>query len=227
MNGPAFPAAGLGVAVSRETRARLETYVDLLARWQRSQNLVALAQVWSRHVADSLQASEALPDARDWVDLGSGAGFPGLVTAIVLAERGAGCVHLVESNRGKAAFLQAVLRETGGRGVVHSERIESFTQHFDAPVDAVSARALAPLTDLLRLAAPLMRRGAVAVFHKGQDFASEVSVATQSWSLNLIERVSRVDPAGRLLVITRAEPRGAEPAAAADGPKVLSEPRRS
>lgn len=207
---PPFPTAGLGVSVSRETEERLRLYVSLLVRWQASQNLVApatLPDVWRRHVADSLQSLEALPQARHWVDLGSGAGFPGLVTAICLAERGEGRVHLVESNRGKAAFLRAVLRETGGRGEVHAERIESFTQRFDGPVEAVSARALAPLSVLLDLAEPLLRRGAVAVFHKGQDFAAEVAFTTQSWALTLVERNSRIDPAGRLLVVTEARRR--------------------
>jgi 16S rRNA (guanine527-N7)-methyltransferase len=211
---PALPSEGLGVRVSHETAARLTAYVELLFRWQASQNLVApatLPEVWRRHVADSLQTLEAQPQARHWVDLGSGAGFPGLVTAICLAEHGEGAVHLVESNRGKAAFLRAVLRETGGRGEVHAERIESFTQRFDGPVDAVSARALAPLDQLLALAEPLMRRGAVAVFHKGQDFAREVAFTTQSWTLNLVERQSRIDPAGRILVIADARRRPAPP----------------
>ncbi|MBP0650342.1 class I SAM-dependent methyltransferase, partial [Mycobacterium tuberculosis] len=105
------------------------------------------------------------------------------------------------------AFLRAVLRETGGRGEVHAERIESFTERFAEPVDAVSARALAPLATLLDLAEPLMARGAVAVFHKGQDFAAEVAFATQSWDLNLVERTSRIDPAGRILVVTSARRR--------------------
>ena len=221
MIAPPFPAAGLGSPVSRETAARLELYVRLLFRWQASQNLVApatLADVWRRHVADSLQTAEALPTARHWVDFGSGAGFPGLVTAIVLAEQSEGVVHLVESNRGKAAFLRAVLRETGGRGEVHAERIESFTQQFSGPVDAISARALAPLDRLLELAEPLMRRGAVAVFHKGQDFASEVAFTTQSWALTLVERTSRIDPAGRILVVTAAHRRSDPPEAARSSP---------
>jgi 16S rRNA (guanine527-N7)-methyltransferase len=218
---PSFPANGLGVPVSRETAARLETYVALLFRWQVGQNLVApstLPELWTRHIADSLQTLEAVPDARHWVDLGSGAGFPGLVTAILLAEQGDGVVHLVESNRGKAAFLRAVLRETGGRGEVHAERIESFTQQFQGPVDAVSARALAPLATLLELSEPLMQRGAVAVFHKGREFGAEVAFATQSWALNLLERSSRIDPAGRVLVIRDAQRRTEHPRATRGSP---------
>jgi 16S rRNA (guanine527-N7)-methyltransferase len=141
------------------------------------------------------------------VDLGSGAGFPGLVTAILLAESAGARVHLVESNRGKAAFLRTVARETGAPAEVHAERIDSFATSFVGPVEAVSGRALAPLAALLEMASPLMARGAVAVFHKGQDFASEIAQATQSWTLDLVERVSRIDPAGRILIVRRADPR--------------------
>lgn len=196
--------------VSRETKARLEIYVRLLRHWQKSQNLVApatLSAVWQRHIADSAQAFAALPSARHWVDLGSGAGFPGLVTAILLAESAGARVHLVESNRGKAAFLRTVARETGAPAEVHAERIDSFATSFVGPVEAVSGRALAPLAALLEMASPLMARGAVAVFHKGQDFASEIAQATQSWTLDLVERVSRIDPAGRILIVRRADPR--------------------
>jgi 16S rRNA (guanine527-N7)-methyltransferase len=193
--------------VSCETKARLQCYADLLLKWQKSQNLIAPATIpdlGRRHFADSLQTMASLPDARDWVDMGSGAGFPGLVTAILLAECGSGTVHLVESNRGKAAFLKTVARETGARAEIHAERIDSFAKSFSGPVDAVSARALAPLVDLLELAEPLMARGATCVFHKGQDFAAEVQIATQSWALDLVEQTSRIDPAGRILIIKRA-----------------------
>lgn len=194
--------------VSCETKVRLQSYADLLRHWQKTQNLVAPATIpdlWRRHMADSLQTLAALPNARHWVDLGSGAGFPGMVTAICLAEIGDGTVHLVESNRGKAAFLRTVARETGARAEIHAERIDSFTKSFSGSLDAVSARALAPLTDLLALVEPLLERGATCVFHKGQDFAVEVQIATQSWDLDLVERMSRVDPAGRILIIRQAK----------------------
>ncbi|MCE1235339.1 MAG: 16S rRNA (guanine(527)-N(7))-methyltransferase RsmG [Hyphomicrobiales bacterium] len=198
------------VPVSRETAERLAVYVELLRKWQKSQNLVApstLADVWRRHVADSAQTLAALPTARRWIDFGSGAGFPGLVTAILLAETPGAEVHLVESNRGKAAFLRTVARETGAPAIVHAERIEEFNAGFADAVDGVSARALASLSDLIRVAAPHVARGAVAVFHKGQDFAAEVREATLSWDLDLVEKVSRIDPAGRLMVIRRIVPK--------------------
>ena len=194
------------VAVSRETRARLETYVALVAKWQKSQNLVApasLPQIWRRHVADSAQAQALLPGARRWVDLGSGAGFPGLVTAILLAETSGAVVHLVESNKGKAAFLRTVARETGAPAIVHDQRIEDFCQTFTETVDAVSARALAAFDRLCGWAAPFVARGAVAVFHKGQDFASELKEATLSWDLDLIEHQSKTEPTGRLVEVRK------------------------
>ncbi len=194
------------VAVSRETRERLEIHVALVAKWQKSQNLVApttLSRIWSRHVADSAQARALLPQARRWVDLGSGAGFPGLVTAILLAETPGAAVHLVESNKGKAAFLRTVARETGAPAIVHDRRIEDFVGGFIEPVDAVSARALAGLDRLCAWAAPLVARGAVAVFHKGQDFGAELKEATLSWALDLIEHQSKTDPTGRLVEIRK------------------------
>ena len=194
------------VAVSRETRERLEIYAGLLRKWQKSQNLVApstLPQLWTRHIADSAQIHAVLPTARRWVDFGSGAGFPGLVTAILLADTAGAAVHLVESNKGKAAFLRTVARECGAPAVIHAERIDDFARGFTELVDGVSARALASLDRLVGWAAPLVGRGAVAVFHKGQDFGAEVQEATLSWDLDLVEHPSRVDASGRLIEIRR------------------------
>lgn len=198
------------VPVSRETRDRLKIHVDLVRKWQKSQNLVApstLGDIWRRHVADSAQTLAVLPTARRWIDFGSGAGFPGLVMAILLADTDGAMVHLVESNRGKAAFLRTVVRETGAPAMVHADRIEAFEAGFSEPVDGISARALAPLSELVRIAAPHVARGAVAVFHKGQDFAAEIREATLSWNLDLVEQSSRIDPAGRLISIRRIVPK--------------------
>jgi 16S rRNA (guanine527-N7)-methyltransferase len=198
-------------------REKLALYAALLRKWQASQNLVSpatLPVLWTRHMADSAQALAALPEARRWVDLGSGAGFPGLVTAILLADTPGAVVHLVESNAGKAAFLRTVARETGAPAVIHVERIERFVEHFDERVDAVSARALAPMARLVALAAPLIARGATGVFHKGQDFASELQEATQSWILDLIERASRIEAGSRIILV-----RGVVPATSPGGPR--------
>lgn len=201
------PAALDGiVAVSRETRDRLTLYVELVEKWQKSQNLVApstLPKIWGRHVADSAQIHALLPAATRWVDLGSGAGFPGLVTAILLAETPGAAVHLVESNQGKVAFLRTVARETGAPAIVHAERIENFCRNFTEPVDAVSARALASFVRLCGWAAPFIARGAVALFHKGQDFGVELAETTLSWDLDLIEHQSKTEPTGRLVEVRK------------------------
>lgn len=192
--------------VSRETRERLAIYIALLEKWQKSQNLVSpatLPQAWRRHVADGAQVHALKPGFRRWVDLGSGAGFPGLVTAILLADTPGAAVHLVESNQGKVAFLRTVARETGAPAIVHAARIESFSKDFAEEVDGVSARALASFATLLGWSAPFLARGAVAVFHKGQDFGAELAEATLSWAVDLIEHQSKTEPTGRLVEVRK------------------------
>jgi 16S rRNA (guanine527-N7)-methyltransferase len=122
-------AALAQMAVSRETVAKLDAYVDLLQRWQKIKNLVApstLDQIWTRHIADSAQLLPLIGGARTIVDLGSGAGFPGLVIAIAHADQNDFQVHLVESNTRKASFLREVARVTGAPVTVHAVRIEEF-----------------------------------------------------------------------------------------------------
>src|SRR5712692_12114050 len=134
--------------VSRETEARLDRYVDLLREWQAKTNLVApstLPNLWTRHIADSLQLLALAPAAKVWVDLGSGGGFPGVVLACALAETSGAMVHLVERNAKKAAFLREAIRVTGGRGSVHLADIGNNVDRITGPVDCVTARALAPL----------------------------------------------------------------------------------
>jgi 16S rRNA (guanine527-N7)-methyltransferase len=193
------------VAVSRETAERLAQYVALLCRWQAAENLIApstLPELWRRHVADSAQLSALFPEARVWIDLGSGAGFPGLVVAILGAQQPGARVHLIESNRKKVAFLRQVIRETGAPAVVHAERAEAVLGSWQEPVDRISARALAPLGRLLDLAAPVMERGTPAAFHKGQDFVREIAEATQSWAFDLVKHDSRVGDGGAILDIS-------------------------
>lgn len=187
-------------------RERFSAYVALVKKWQPVKNLVApstLGQIWSRHIADSVQAHLALPCARRWVDIGSGAGFPGLVTAILLADESGAQVHLCESNGRKAAFLLTVARELGLPVKVHGERIEKIAGQIVAAgdVEAVSARALASFDELLSLAEPWLAAGAVGVFHKGQDFGAENQIATQSWAYDLLEIESRTDRQGRIIVV--------------------------
>ncbi len=142
--------------VSRETLARLGCYAELLARWQRSTNLVApstLPQVWSRHFADSAQILALAPEARLWLDLGTGAGFPGLVIALLAADSPGFRMHLVDSNAKKCAFLAEAARATKLSVDIHNERIEEFAQKAPRLIpEIVCARALAPLPRLFELA---------------------------------------------------------------------------
>ena len=213
IEGPGPFAAGFGV--SRETIERLETYADLLKQWQRGVNLVApstLAVVWERHFADSAQLAALAPAGlRVWVDLGSGAGFPGLVVAIMLADpaRAGNAVRmvLVESDNRKAAFLREVVRRTGldaARVAVDilSARIENITtQGSLESVDVVSARALAPLDRLLALSAPLFGAQTMGVYLKGREAEREVEAARNRWSFSADLVPSLTDPDGRIVVV--------------------------
>ncbi|GAA0784830.1 16S rRNA (guanine(527)-N(7))-methyltransferase RsmG [Roseibium denhamense] len=197
--------------VSRETLERLQIYVDLVLKWQPAQNLVApstLPEIWTRHIADSLQTQWSYPEAQTWVDIGSGGGFPGIVTAILLADRSDAHVHLIESNQRKAAFLRTALRETGSNGTVHPGRIESVAKEWaHGKVDVVSARALASLDLLFKLSEPFTAQGARAVFHKGQDFQREVNEASDRWRFDLVEQTSLVDPTSRMLLFSNISAR--------------------
>jgi 16S rRNA (guanine527-N7)-methyltransferase len=174
------------VSVSRETEARLDRFVELLMEWQTKTNLVAtstLPHLWTRHIADSLQLLALVPSAKVWVDLGSGGGFPGVVLACALAETRGARVHLIERNARKAAFLREALRVTSAPGLVHSTGIEDTVDSIPSPIDCVTARALAPLHQLIGFAEPLVRRGARALFLKGQDVEAELTEATKYWNI--------------------------------------------
>jgi 16S rRNA (guanine527-N7)-methyltransferase len=192
--------------VSRETTERLDSYVRLLFDWQTRMNLVArstLPQVWTRHVADSLQVLDLAPAARRWVDLGSGAGFPGMVIACALADRPDAKVHLIESTGKKCAFLREVATVTGAPAHVHNVRIEDCVDRFKNQVDAVTARALAPLNTICGYAAPLVKNGAQALFLKGQDVDAELTETAKYWKMDATLEHSRTDPHGRIVVIRR------------------------
>ena len=173
-------------SVSRETEERLDRYIGLLLEWQAKTNLVApstLPNLWTRHVSDSLQLLALAPNAKVWADLGSGGGFPGLVLACALAETPGAMVHLVERNSKKAAFLREALRVTASPGTVHLAEIGDTVDRITGPVDCVTARALAPLHQLIGFAEPLVRKGAKALFLKGQDVEAELTEATKYWTL--------------------------------------------
>lgn len=197
--------------VSRETIERLQIFVDLVLKWQPVQNLIApstIPDIWERHVIDSLATKWAMPEAKTWVDIGSGAGFPGVVTAILQAGDPDAHVHFIESNQRKVAFLRTALRETGSKGTVYPGRIESVAKSWEhGPVDAISARALANLDLLLSLSEPFWQNGATCVFHKGQDFQREVNEASQRWTFDLVERNSLIDSTSRLLLLSNISSR--------------------
>lgn len=189
--------------VSPEAAARLDRFVALLRAWQPAINLVApstMGQLWTRHVADSLQLLRLAPEAGVWIDLGSGAGFPGLVIACALAGRPGAAVHLVESNGKKAAFLREAARQAGAPAVVHHMRIEGFLAQ--APeADVVTARALAPLATLCGWIAPLVERGAQALLPKGQDVEAELTEASKYWKIQASLVPSITSPDGGVLMV--------------------------
>lgn len=166
--------------VSRETIALLSVYADLLKKWSGVKNLVArstLDDVWTRHFADSLQLLAYAKGAKTWADLGSGAGFPGLVLAIALTSEHGAEVHLIESDNRKCAFLREVARETGAPAIVHHGRIEDEAGRLQG-IEIVTARALAPMGKLLDMAAPLLESGARGLFQKGRDIDRELTETT-------------------------------------------------
>lgn len=188
--------------VSRETIERLERHVALLKKWSPRINLVArstLDTAWERHVLDSAQLWPLIPArATRIVDLGSGAGFPGLVLGMLARERGDGSqVFLVESDRRKAAFLREVIRETGAGATVLVERAESL----DVTADVVTARGFAGLDALLGIAAPIMGENGIALLHKGARYESELTDAARNWHMETHIHRSRIDPASAILRI--------------------------
>jgi 16S rRNA (guanine527-N7)-methyltransferase len=195
--------------VSRETMDRLDRFVDVLLRWQKQINLIAPSterNLWTRHIADSLQLVGLVPEARVWADLGSGGGFPGMAIACALADAPNTRIHLVETNTKKIAFLREAVRATATPAIVHAAKIENFAATPPEPMDAVTARALAPLPKLLGLAAPLLKSGAVGLFPKGQDVESELTEAAKSWRVKASLTPSLTDPLAQIVVVRELEP---------------------
>ena len=196
--------------VSRETLARLDRLVEVLLPVAAHTNLIArstIPRLWTRHIADSLQLLSLAPDAKCWIDLGSGAGFPGLVIACAIADQTGASVHLVESIQKKAAFLREAAQEIQVPAKVHAVRIEDFGKNTDIKADVVTARALAPLDDLMRLAHPLLKSGALGLFPKGQDVEGELTEASKSWNIEASLVPSKTSPASRIVVVKALTPR--------------------
>lgn len=198
-------------SVSRETLARLTAYQALLGKWQKAINLVGpatLAQFWQRHAGDSAQLLALAPaGASVWLDMGSGAGFPALVLAIMLAEKNPQAhMHMVESDRKKVNFLRTVLRDTNISATVHHARIEALAQ--DKPealacVDVVTARALAPLDDLADYMQPFFNPSTIALLHKGRDWQEELTACRKNWNMSVETHASSTDEAARIVEISR------------------------
>ena len=205
-------ACAAALDVSRATLARLEAHVALLRRWQRRRNLIGRgteADIWRRHVLDSGQLAAHLPDgARRIVDFGSGAGFPGLVLAILT---GAETV-LVEADAAKAAFLAEAVRVTHAPCEVRPARIEDLAPF---PADALCARAVAPLPRLLALAAPFAAldpaRPPPCIFPKGAGWRGELTEAARAWHISARDAPSATEPAARILIVERFARRGRDP----------------
>ena len=192
--------------VSRETLARLQAYAALLRRWSGSINLVGrdtLGDLWRRHFLDSAQLLDFLPpNTRSLVDLGSGAGFPGLVLAILGMPR----VELIEADLRKAAFLREAARITDSPTEIHVRRIETVAAH---QVDIVTARACAPLERLLSLSERFIGPTTRCLFLKGARVEDELTAARQGWKIEVSCHPSRTDPRGVVLALDRVhrEPR--------------------
>ena len=196
-----MPASGGRSDVSRETSDRLDAFEALLRKWNPAINLVSrasLPDLRQRHIADSVQVFEFAGVASGhWVDLGTGGGFPGLIVAILAAETAPGLrVTCIESDARKAAFLTTVVRELGLSTGILAERVEMAEPQSG---DVVSARALAPLVDLLPLALRHLAPDGIAIFPKGAQHAKEVAEARAHWRFTLTDAQSRTDPAARLL----------------------------
>ena len=189
--------------VSRETFESLVEFETLFRKWNRRINLAARsteAELWERHILDSAQLAGLKPEVRTWLDLGSGGGFPGLVTAFLMKERG-GTVEMVESNRKKAGFLHTVISHFSLPAKVVAQRIEDSVAFATQP-QVVTARALASLDALLAMSAPWLLAGATGLFHKGQDYRQEVQESAHRWTFNLVEHPSRTEPGSAILEIS-------------------------
>lgn len=195
--------------VSRESLPGLVVYVDLLRQWQAKINLIGpdtVDQIWHRHIADSLQLLTLLPcDCTTILDLGSGAGLPGLPLALALRPGGNIIVHMVESNAKKAAFLRQAVRVTGASAVVHNTRIESLDSGaLRKDIDVVTSRALAPLSSLLDYAQKPMENRAVGLFLKGQNVERELTEAAKYWKVSAERIASLTEPKACILKIKEA-----------------------
>ena len=190
--------------VSRETTDRLIAFEELFRKWSSAINLASpstLADLWNRHILDSAQLFPLASDAKRWLDLGSGGGFPGIVTACFLKESRGASIDLVESAGKKAAFLRTAAGHLTVPARIHSARIEAMWDKIDVP-DIVTARALASLSDLFKLAEPWLTSGSKALFQKGRDYQREIDESRVGWSFDLVQHESAIDNSSVILEIS-------------------------
>lgn len=194
--------------VSRETLKDFEHWQATLLKWNRRINLVsaaALTDFWRRHALDSWQIWPSVPENTErMLDLGSGAGFPGLAMAIKCKAQGRGHVTLVESSGKKANFLKAVIRELGLPANVISERAEDIAAR---PFDVITARAFAPMPELLTYAQPFWQKSTTGLFLKGQSVQEELTKASEMWDYHVTVTPSRSDSTGQIVKITGLAPK--------------------
>lgn len=196
------------VGVSCETVGRLERYINLLRTWSRTVNLLGpreFEDIWRRHILDSAQIVRHIDsDPRTWLDIGSGAGFPGLVVAILMMDAGAETrFDLVDSDQRKCAFLREAGRILGLPVDVHAIRIENLPQR---SYDLISARAFAPLKTLLGVASTFSGAGTQMLFHRGRNVEFELTDALKHWSMTIGILPSLSDPGGRILKVSGLRP---------------------
>ena len=191
-------------AVSRETVDRLIAFEELFRKWSKAINLASpstLNELWTRHILDSVQLFPLASDAKNWLDIGSGGGFPGIVTACFLADQPGSAIDLIESAGKKAAFLRTAAGHLNVPARIHSARIEAMWQKIETP-QVVTARALASLNDLFGLAEPWLTNGAKALFQKGRDYQREIDESRVGWSFDLVQHQSAIDQASVILEIS-------------------------
>ena len=194
--------------VSRETMERLKAFEALLLKWQKTHNLVSretIDDVWGRHILDSAQVFQIYDSwqDKDVADLGSGAGFPGMVLAIL----GVTNMTLIESNHKKCSFLREVKRQLGLTVQIHEGRIEDLS---DRTFDMITSRALASLDKLLHLSCPLLHKASECLFLKGKMQDEEIKEAEENWSFHLRKKESITSPGAAILILTQVRPRNHE-----------------
>ena len=192
---------GVATSVSRETLDRFRLYASLLTRWRRAVNLIGkstAADIWERHFLDSAQLLSHLAEKPGLIDLGSGAGFPGAVLAVL----GAKDVHLVESDSRKCAFLRELDRQLGLGMTIHEVRIDHLTPW---KAQSLTSRALAPLPKLLDMAEEFLGPETVCLFPKGETAEGELTEAGKGWNMTASRLASRTSPTSVILRLTRVE----------------------